>query len=54
MKLRCLHPFTATALLLPIFARGSAFVVVGAMHLPGEDGLLRLLELQGFNVIRLH
>jgi len=40
--------------LLPIFARGSTFVAVGAMHLPGDDGLLRLLELQGFTITRLH
>ncbi len=40
--------------LLPVFARGSTFVAVGAMHMPGEDGILRLLERQGFTVTRLH
>jgi len=40
--------------LLPVFARGSTFVAVGTMHLPGEDGILALLEQQGFTVTRLH
>jgi len=40
--------------LMPVVARGSAFVAVGAMHLPGEDGMLRLLEQRGFTVTRLH
>lgn len=39
--------------LMPVFARGSTFVVVGVMHMPGEDGLLRLLEQQGYAVTRL-
>ncbi len=43
-----------TERLMPVFARGSTFVAVGAMHLPGEDGMLRLLERQGFTVTRLH
>lgn len=29
------------------------FVLVGAMHLSGEDGLLKQLEMQGFNVAQL-
>jgi uncharacterized protein len=37
-----------------VFAKGSTFVAVGAMHLPGGDGILRLLEEQGFTVTRLH
>ncbi|MEQ9606897.1 MAG: TraB/GumN family protein [Kiloniellaceae bacterium] len=36
--------------LLPAFARGSTFVAVGAMHMPGEDGILRLLEQRGYTV----
>ena len=31
-------------------ARGNAFVAVGALHLPGEIGLLRMLEEQGYRV----
>lgn len=34
-------------------AVGNAVVAVGAMHLPGEDGLLRLLERRGFAIRRL-
>lgn len=30
--------------------QGNSFIAVGALHLPGEKGLLRLLEKQGYNV----
>lgn len=33
-----------------ILAQGDAFVAVGALHLPLENGLLRLLEKQGYEV----
>jgi len=33
----------------PILARGNAFIAVGAMHLPGPDGLIELLRGQGFS-----
>ena len=29
---------------------GNAFIAVGALHLPGEDGILGLLEKDGFIV----
>ena len=29
---------------------GGAFVAVGALHLPGEDGLIRLLERRGYSL----
>lgn len=35
---------------LPLLEQGGAFIAVGAVHLPGEDGLLRLLEDKGFKV----
>lgn len=35
---------------LPLLAKGAAFVAVGAAHLPGEDGLLRLLEREGYKI----
>ena len=33
---------------------GAAFVAVGAMHLPGEHGMLRLLEQRGYTVSRVY
>jgi uncharacterized protein YbaP (TraB family) len=36
--------------MLPQLRQGKAFIAVGAMHLPGEAGLLRLLEQQGYRV----
>jgi uncharacterized protein YbaP (TraB family) len=35
-------------------ARGGAFVAVGALHLPGEGGILGLLEAQGYRVTRVY
>lgn len=34
-------------------AQTSSFVAVGALHLPGQDGLLQLLQNDGFTVTRL-
>ena len=35
---------------LPLLAKGGAFIAVGALHLPGEQGLARLLEQAGYKV----
>ncbi|HEV7433385.1 MAG TPA: TraB/GumN family protein [Pseudorhizobium sp.] len=37
----------------PILADGGAFIAVGALHLPGEDGLVELLRQRGFTVSRI-
>lgn len=34
----------------PILAGGNAFVAVGALHLPGNEGLIELLRLKGFTL----
>jgi uncharacterized protein len=34
----------------PYLKKGGAFVAVGALHLPGEQGLLRLLEQRGYSL----
>jgi len=34
----------------PILDRGGAFIAVGALHLPGEQGLVALLRQQGYTV----
>jgi uncharacterized protein len=40
--------------MLPLMGEASTFIAVGAGHLPGEEGVLRLLELQGYRLSRLH
>lgn len=34
----------------PILARGNAFIAVGALHLPGPEGVVELLREQGYTV----
>ena len=38
----------------PLLRDGSTFVSVGALHLPGEEGVLALLEREGYTVTRLY
>jgi uncharacterized protein YbaP (TraB family) len=38
----------------PRLQEGNAFIAVGALHLPGENGLLTLLEKQGYRVAPLY
>ncbi len=39
--------------ILPALKEGPVFLAAGALHLPGETGLLRLLEAEGFAIERL-
>ncbi len=41
---------TMTSRMLPYLERGDAFIAVGALHLPGEKGVLRRLSDNGYNV----
>ncbi|MDH5484357.1 MAG: TraB/GumN family protein [Gammaproteobacteria bacterium] len=34
----------------PVLQQGNAFIAIGALHLPGEKGVLHLLEQQGYSV----
>ena len=38
----------------PQLAEGGAFIAVGALHLPGEKGILKQLEQRGFRLTRLY
>ncbi len=37
----------------PILNKGNAFIAVGALHLPGEEGVIELLRKQGFEITRV-
>lgn len=39
--------------ILPVAAEGPVFIAAGALHLPGDVGLLNLLEQEGFTITRL-
>lgn len=40
--------------MIPLLQRGRAFVAVGALHMPGEQGILSLLERRGYRVTRIY
>ena len=40
--------------MVPRLAEGNSFIAVGALHLPGERGVLHLLELQGYQIFRVY
>lgn len=37
----------------PILNKGNAFIAVGALHLPGQEGVIELLRKQGFEITRV-
>ncbi|MDZ7847866.1 MAG: TraB/GumN family protein [Owenweeksia sp.] len=39
--------------LRPLLDDGNVFVAVGALHLPGENGLITLLRKEGYEVRRV-
>ena len=39
--------------MLPSLQQGNSFVAIGALHLPGKQGLLAMLEQQGYTLTRL-
>ncbi len=38
----------------PRLGEGGAFIAIGALHLPGETGLLSLLAAQGYQISRVY
>jgi hypothetical protein len=40
--------------MIPLLQRGRAFVAVGALHMPGDEGILHLLEQRGYRVTRVY
>jgi uncharacterized protein YbaP (TraB family) len=38
----------------PRFRKGSTFVAIGALHLPGQEGVLALLSQRGYRLRRLY
>jgi hypothetical protein len=37
-----------------LLRQGGTFVAVGALHLPGDRGILRLLQRQGYGIVRVY
>ncbi|WP_396589211.1 TraB/GumN family protein [Bermanella sp. R86510] len=52
IRRRLIHDRNQTMLsrMLPVLEQGRSFIAVGALHLPGDDGLLQLLRNNGFVV----
>lgn len=43
-----------TERMLPILEEGRAFIAIGAMHLPGREGVLALLEKKNYSISRVY
>ena len=37
----------------PLLAEGAAFIAVGALHLPGKDGLIERARAAGYRVVKV-
>ena len=44
---------TMVEALVPLLEKGNAFAAVGALHLPGEQGMLRMLERRGWLIVAM-
>ncbi|MEM7026909.1 MAG: TraB/GumN family protein [Pseudomonadota bacterium] len=40
--------------MIPLLQQGNAFIAIGTMHLPGEKGVLALLEEQGYHLSAIY
>ncbi len=40
--------------MIPLLEEGQAFVAVGALHMPGDEGILHLLEQRGYRITRVY
>ena len=52
-KILTLRNYRMVERMQPILARGAAFIAMGALHLPGEEGVLALLRQHGFEITRV-
>ncbi len=43
-----------TDAMLPYVVQGNNFTAIGALHLPGEKGMLQLLENEGYSITPIH
>ena len=52
-KILTLRNYRMVERMLPVLERGAAFIAMGALHLPGEEGVLTLLEQHDFEITRV-
>ena len=52
-KILTLRNYRMVERMLPVLERGAAFIAMGALHLPGEEGVLALLAQSGFEITRV-
>ena len=52
-KILTLRNYRMVERMLPMLERGAAFIAMGALHLPGEEGVLALLRQHDFEITRV-